>query len=94
MTLRPWDKKFIDTIFAPNDSLCTALKSAYDNKLKDTQVGGTAGGWGGRRRCFTRGTCAGWCWDAQWAARAGDNSGSMTRTEAVVAARKCSDAWS
>ncbi|EFJ44379.1 hypothetical protein VOLCADRAFT_118752 [Volvox carteri f. nagariensis] len=37
-TLRPWDKKFIDTIFAPNDPLCTALKSAYDNKLKDTQV--------------------------------------------------------
>ncbi|KXZ52570.1 hypothetical protein GPECTOR_9g614 [Gonium pectorale] len=37
-TLRPWDKKFIDTIFAPNDPLSTALKSAYDNKLKDTQV--------------------------------------------------------
>ncbi|KAG2492902.1 hypothetical protein HYH03_008816 [Edaphochlamys debaryana] len=37
-TMRPWDKKFIDTIFAPNDPLCTALKSAYDNKLKDTQV--------------------------------------------------------
>ncbi|KAG2451828.1 hypothetical protein HYH02_003604 [Chlamydomonas schloesseri] len=37
-TLRPWDKKFIDTIYAPNDPLCTALKSAYDNKLKDTQV--------------------------------------------------------
>ncbi|GFR50232.1 hypothetical protein Agub_g12415, partial [Astrephomene gubernaculifera] len=37
-TQRPWDKKFIDTIFAPNDPLCTALKSAYDNKLKDTQV--------------------------------------------------------
>ncbi|GIL50181.1 hypothetical protein Vafri_6307 [Volvox africanus] len=37
-TLRPWDKKFIDSIFAPNDPLCTALKSAYDNKLKDTQV--------------------------------------------------------
>lgn len=43
--MRPWDKKFIDTIFAPNDSLCTALKSAYDNKLKDTQVGSAAGGW-------------------------------------------------
>lgn len=36
--LAPWDKRFIDTIFAPNDPLSTALKSAYDNKLKDTPV--------------------------------------------------------
>ena len=36
--LAPWDKRFIDTIFAPNDALSTALKSAYDNKLKDTPV--------------------------------------------------------
>ncbi|GIL93087.1 hypothetical protein Vretifemale_20513, partial [Volvox reticuliferus] len=34
----PWAKEFIDTIFEPNDPLCTKLKSAYDNKLTDTHV--------------------------------------------------------
>ncbi len=34
MTLQPWDKRFIDTLFAANDPLSLALKSAYDNKLK------------------------------------------------------------
>ncbi|GIL50318.1 hypothetical protein Vafri_6445 [Volvox africanus] len=34
----PWAKEFIDTVFEPNDPLCTKLKSAYDNKLTDTHV--------------------------------------------------------
>ncbi|KAG2451760.1 hypothetical protein HYH02_003539 [Chlamydomonas schloesseri] len=37
-SLEPWAKKFIDSVFEPNDPLHTKLKSAYDNKLTDTQV--------------------------------------------------------
>ncbi|KAG2441795.1 hypothetical protein HXX76_003407 [Chlamydomonas incerta] len=37
-SMEPWAKKFIDTVFEPNDPLYTKLKSAYDNKLTDTQV--------------------------------------------------------
>ncbi|GLC45472.1 hypothetical protein PLESTB_000317700 [Pleodorina starrii] len=36
--MAPWAKEFIDTVFEPNDPLCTKLKSWYDNKLTDTQV--------------------------------------------------------
>lgn len=38
VTMAPWSKDFIDTVFELNDPLCTKLKSAYDNKLTDTQV--------------------------------------------------------
>ncbi len=35
---KPWDKKFIDTVWEPNDPLYIRLKSEYDNRLTDTQV--------------------------------------------------------
>ncbi|GIL50319.1 hypothetical protein Vafri_6446 [Volvox africanus] len=38
VTMAPWSKEFIDTVFELNDPLSTKLKSAYDNKLTDTQV--------------------------------------------------------
>ncbi|KXZ52520.1 hypothetical protein GPECTOR_9g564 [Gonium pectorale] len=37
-SIAPWHKDFIDTVWERNDPLFTKLKSAFDNKLTDTQL--------------------------------------------------------